>query len=192
MTDDQDKSGKESRNFIVRFFSTLGPGLITGAADDDPSGIATYSIAGAQLGTAMLWTASITWPPCGTLTTAHRSSGARHRTAWLHEYDAPLRVRLRRRKGARSPPGRESIGGPRRERTPSAELGRDDGTLAVSGGRDAGQRRHHPKALTRGLDRHRMKQNYGYAAIGATATSTPKWPTFQPAPTAGGSILKHP
>src|SRR5438270_6223256 len=62
MTDDQDKSGKESRNFIVRFFSTLGPGLITGAADDDPSGIATYSIAGAQLGTSLLWTAFITWP----------------------------------------------------------------------------------------------------------------------------------
>ena len=62
MTDHKDKSGKESRNFIVRFFSTLGPGLITGAADDDPSGIATYSIAGAQMGTAMLWTAFITWP----------------------------------------------------------------------------------------------------------------------------------
>ena len=62
MTDHQDKSGKKSRNFIVRFFSTLGPGLITGAADDDPSGIATYSIAGAQMGTAMLWTAFITWP----------------------------------------------------------------------------------------------------------------------------------
>lgn len=62
MTDYQDKSGKKSRNFIVRFFSTLGPGLITGAADDDPSGIATYSIAGAQLGTTFLWTAFITWP----------------------------------------------------------------------------------------------------------------------------------
>src|SRR5216684_2070512 len=62
MTDQQDKSGKTSRNFLVRFFSTLGPGLITGAADDDPSGIATYSIAGAQMGTAMLWTAFITWP----------------------------------------------------------------------------------------------------------------------------------
>ncbi len=45
-----------------RFFSSLGPGVITGAADDDPSGIATYSIAGAQLGTSLLWTAVITWP----------------------------------------------------------------------------------------------------------------------------------
>ena len=40
----------------------LGPGLITGAADDDPSGIATYSLAGAQLGTGLLWTALLTWP----------------------------------------------------------------------------------------------------------------------------------
>lgn len=40
----------------------LGPGLITGAADDDPSGIATYSVAGAQLGTGLLWTAALTWP----------------------------------------------------------------------------------------------------------------------------------
>jgi NRAMP (natural resistance-associated macrophage protein)-like metal ion transporter len=41
---------------------SIGPGVITGAADDDPSGIATYSIAGAQLGTKLLWTALITWP----------------------------------------------------------------------------------------------------------------------------------
>lgn len=40
----------------------LGPGLITGAADDDPSGIATYSQAGAQFGLAMLWTVVITLP----------------------------------------------------------------------------------------------------------------------------------
>lgn len=40
----------------------LGPGMVTGAADDDPSGIATYSQAGAQLGTSILWTMLITWP----------------------------------------------------------------------------------------------------------------------------------
>lgn len=40
----------------------LGPGLITGAADDDPSGIATYSQAGAQFGFAMLWTVVLTLP----------------------------------------------------------------------------------------------------------------------------------
>jgi NRAMP (natural resistance-associated macrophage protein)-like metal ion transporter len=56
------KTASAKQNSIRRFFSLLGPGLITGAADDDPSGIATYSIAGAQMGTAMLWTALITWP----------------------------------------------------------------------------------------------------------------------------------
>ena len=48
--------------FRRHFRDSLGPGLITGAADDDPSGIATYSVAGAQLGTSLLWTALITWP----------------------------------------------------------------------------------------------------------------------------------
>jgi len=45
-----------------RFFSNLGPGLITGAADDDPSGIATYSITGASFGYAPLWTAVLSFP----------------------------------------------------------------------------------------------------------------------------------
>jgi NRAMP (natural resistance-associated macrophage protein)-like metal ion transporter len=45
-----------------RLWDSLGPGLITGAADDDPSGIATYSIAGAHFGTAFLWTSLVTWP----------------------------------------------------------------------------------------------------------------------------------
>ena len=43
-------------------FTALGPGLITGAADDDPSGIATYSQAGAQFGLSMLWTSVLTYP----------------------------------------------------------------------------------------------------------------------------------
>lgn len=47
---------------VRRLLQALGPGVITGAADDDPSGIATYSIAGAQFGTSMLWTAMLTWP----------------------------------------------------------------------------------------------------------------------------------
>src|SRR5271156_1975535 len=40
----------------------LGPGLITGVADDDPSGIATYSQAGAQFGLNMLWTMPLAFP----------------------------------------------------------------------------------------------------------------------------------
>ena len=55
----------KSKNPVTRFLRKLGPGLITGAADDDPSGIATYSVAGAQHGTALLWTALITWPLMG-------------------------------------------------------------------------------------------------------------------------------
>ena len=47
---------------IKKFFSILGPGLVTGASDDDPSGIATYSQAGAQFGFSTLWTALLTFP----------------------------------------------------------------------------------------------------------------------------------
>lgn len=43
-------------------FKCLGPGIITGAADDDPSGIATYSQAGAKFGVNMLWTVVLTLP----------------------------------------------------------------------------------------------------------------------------------
>lgn len=45
-----------------RFWRSLGPGIITGASDDDPSGIATYSQAGATFGLALLWTALFTYP----------------------------------------------------------------------------------------------------------------------------------
>jgi NRAMP (natural resistance-associated macrophage protein)-like metal ion transporter len=44
------------------FIQKLGPGLITGASDDDPSGIATYSQAGARYGMQLLWTAVVTYP----------------------------------------------------------------------------------------------------------------------------------
>ena len=53
---------KHSHNPLVRYFRTLGPGLVTGAADDDPSGVTTYAVAGAPFGTAMLWTALATLP----------------------------------------------------------------------------------------------------------------------------------
>src|SRR5205807_8409122 len=49
-------------NPVKRFLKMLGPGLVTGASDDDPSGIGTYATAGAQLGYAMLWTALVTFP----------------------------------------------------------------------------------------------------------------------------------
>ncbi len=51
---------KKQKN--ANFLQKLGPGLITGASDDDPSGIATYSQAGAQFGLITLWMALITLP----------------------------------------------------------------------------------------------------------------------------------
>ncbi len=47
---------------LQKFFKDLGPGVITGAADDDPSGISTYSVAGATFGYTGLWTALFTFP----------------------------------------------------------------------------------------------------------------------------------
>jgi len=52
---------REQRAFPF-FFSNLGPGLITGAADDDPSGISPYSVAGAMFGYLPLWTALVSFP----------------------------------------------------------------------------------------------------------------------------------
>jgi NRAMP (natural resistance-associated macrophage protein)-like metal ion transporter len=56
-----DRNGEEN-DVLKRAFAILGPGLITGAADDDPSGISTYSVAGAAYGYATLWIALLTFP----------------------------------------------------------------------------------------------------------------------------------
>lgn len=56
-----DKASRQQRT-VFRLFSVLGPGLVTGAADDDPSGIGTYSQAGAQLGFGIGWTMLLTYP----------------------------------------------------------------------------------------------------------------------------------
>ena len=53
---------KEKPRGLKALWNLLGPGLVTGASDDDPSGIATYSQAGAQYGLTTLWTALITFP----------------------------------------------------------------------------------------------------------------------------------
>ena len=50
------------KNPVKRLLKILGPGLVTGASDDDPSGIGTYAVAGASLGFATLWTALFTLP----------------------------------------------------------------------------------------------------------------------------------
>jgi NRAMP (natural resistance-associated macrophage protein)-like metal ion transporter len=53
---------KSSDKTISRFFADLGPGLISGAADDDPSGISTFSVVGASFGYSLLWTALLSFP----------------------------------------------------------------------------------------------------------------------------------
>jgi NRAMP (natural resistance-associated macrophage protein)-like metal ion transporter len=55
-------SKPKQQSKIAKFFRILGPGLVTGASDDDPSGIVTYSQAGAQFGLKTLWTALLTFP----------------------------------------------------------------------------------------------------------------------------------
>ena len=56
------ESKHHSTDRVQQFFADLGPGLITGAADDDPSGIATYSVTGASFGYMPLWTALFSFP----------------------------------------------------------------------------------------------------------------------------------
>jgi NRAMP (natural resistance-associated macrophage protein)-like metal ion transporter len=53
---------EDRRGDLKQFLKSLGPGLITGASDDDPSGIGTYALAGASLGYATLWTALASFP----------------------------------------------------------------------------------------------------------------------------------
>jgi NRAMP (natural resistance-associated macrophage protein)-like metal ion transporter len=62
MNSPSNASESGEKGSVWRFFRNLGPGLITGAADDDPSGISTYSVAGASYGYAPLWTALFTFP----------------------------------------------------------------------------------------------------------------------------------
>jgi Mn2+/Fe2+ NRAMP family transporter len=50
------------KNPIKRFFKALGPGLITGASNDDPSSVGTYAVAGATLGFTTLWTSVFSFP----------------------------------------------------------------------------------------------------------------------------------
>jgi NRAMP (natural resistance-associated macrophage protein)-like metal ion transporter len=53
---------RRERRLLRHYLRLLGPGLITGASDDDPAGIATYAVAGASLGYRTLWTAVVTLP----------------------------------------------------------------------------------------------------------------------------------
>jgi hypothetical protein len=56
------KRNNRSSYKLIKFWKKIGPGLVTGASDDDPSGIATYSQAGAAFGLATLWTSIVAFP----------------------------------------------------------------------------------------------------------------------------------
>ncbi len=62
ISDRKETQNNEPQNGLQQFLKDLGPGIITGAADDDPSGISTYSVAGASFGYATLWTALLSFP----------------------------------------------------------------------------------------------------------------------------------
>jgi NRAMP (natural resistance-associated macrophage protein)-like metal ion transporter len=88
------QSSPVAKGTVLRFIRLLGPGLIAGASDDDPSGIGTYSQAGAQLGFGIGWTMLLTYPLMAAIqeisarvgrTTGHGISGnlRRHYPNWL-------------------------------------------------------------------------------------------------------------
>jgi Mn2+/Fe2+ NRAMP family transporter len=94
-------SGTKKQGAVRRFLGVLGPGLITGASDDDPSGIGTYSQAGAQFGFDIGWTMLLTYPLMAAIqeisarigrTTGHGIAGnlCRHYPAWLLRVIVPL------------------------------------------------------------------------------------------------------
>src|SRR3954468_24724490 len=62
MSQHRTRPGLRARVHGAPLLEKLGPGIITGAADDDPSGIATYSQGGAQFGYGLLWTMLLTFP----------------------------------------------------------------------------------------------------------------------------------
>ena len=80
--------------FPARLWRALGPGLVTGAADDDPSGIATYSQAGAQFGYALTWTMLLTLPFMAAIQIISACIGWRTRRGLAHnialQMPAPL------------------------------------------------------------------------------------------------------
>jgi NRAMP (natural resistance-associated macrophage protein)-like metal ion transporter len=112
-----------------RLFGILGPGLITGASDDDPSGIATYSQAGAQFGFSCLWMMLFSYPLMAVTqeisarigrTTGHGLAGAlrRHYPPWLVQASILLLIianviNLGADLGAMGDTGAMVLGGPR-------------------------------------------------------------------------------
>lgn len=96
-TQESDRAKSHSAPSANKILGRLGPGLITGASDDDPSGIGTYSQAGAQLGFGIGWTMLLTYPLMAAIqeisarigrTTGHGIAGnlCRHYPGWLLQF----------------------------------------------------------------------------------------------------------
>jgi Mn2+/Fe2+ NRAMP family transporter len=83
----QSSSTMSRRRSPFRWLRIFGPGIVTGASDDDPSGIATYSQAGAQFGVGLLWTMVLTYP----LMAAIQAVSARVGRVTGHELAANLK-----------------------------------------------------------------------------------------------------
>ncbi|MGY4597064.1 hypothetical protein ACVWXL_004810 [Bradyrhizobium sp. GM22.5] len=137
MTDDAVSPTKSAPSLLQR----LGPGLVTGAADDDPSGIATYSQAGAQFGYGLLWTVFLTHA-------VHDCDPARQR---------PDRPRHRQGAGGQRHADRAALGGAvaRRHARCRQHLQHCRRHRRNGGGALAGDRRPQPRAradLRGGLD----------------------------------------
>src|SRR5437764_14926640 len=75
---------------VTRIWRVLGPGTITGAADDDPSGIATYSQAGAQFGYSLTWTMFLTLPFMAAIQLVSATIGWRTRKGLMANIAAEL------------------------------------------------------------------------------------------------------
>jgi NRAMP (natural resistance-associated macrophage protein)-like metal ion transporter len=101
MAPEKDQPGSFVTSSAKRILGRLGPGLVTGASDDDPSGIATYSQAGAQLGFSIGWTMLLTYPLMAAIqeisarigrTTGHGIAGnlCRHYPNWLLQFVVAL------------------------------------------------------------------------------------------------------
>ena len=106
---EKNQSGLVASRYLYSIFSRLGPGLVTRASDDDPSGIGTYSQAGAQLAFGIGWTMLFTYPLMAAIqeisarigrTTGQGIDGnlSRHYPNWLLQFIARFR-------GGERPPG---------------------------------------------------------------------------------------
>ena len=99
MTSRQPNAGPKEPFSFRYFLKALGPGLITGASDDDPSGIGTYSQAGAQLGYGIGWTMLLSFPLMAAIQEISARRRPRHRARHLRQCVPALFALAAQRRG---------------------------------------------------------------------------------------------